>query len=644
MNLTPDVNDLLKEALDCHQGGDHAKARILYQQVLERAPDHTDALHLFGLLHYEEDDYEPAREWMEKALLMNDSDPFYCNNYGLVLEALGRFDESIYYFQRALSRDPNFLDAYINLGGLYQRKRNFWKSLRIYHRALRRFPRCADLYNNMGSLYRETGKIEKSRVSFEQALMCEPGHLESLTNLAFHYQEKGQFQYAISFFLRALEYKPDLVLALVGVATCLAVQGRAEPAYEMYQKALAVDPTSRSAADGSKIMKELFQFPEAIRNIQRECLEASASKNSDAWDIVMVSFCPLGVLGGGQNPAQIARELYQMGNRMIYIQRSNPFTTDDAFHVHQDSFIPQQFEPTDFQIRQYHQLLSAFTNPNNPNRLVVFSIFSPYLVGMLDVFRQWGYQTAYWCLDDYEEFKDANLSSAKEAQLAKEVDILFATSRPLVEKLTRLTGKPCHLVQNGFGLDNFPQRLEKPPVPADFHRGAEKTFVYWGNVYSPWIDYGFLDLVAASHPEWTFNMIGNDFMHDDRVELPNVHYLNIKPVSELYAYGCHADIGFIHFLDNQLIKAVNPIKAYEYLACGIPVISTPMSELDDFPYTIQVRTLAEFEAAVYQLECETLDQSVIDAYLKDCSWRARAQSFLELNIQQQSAPEASISV
>ncbi|MBY0402446.1 MAG: glycosyltransferase, partial [Cyanobacteria bacterium] len=194
-------------------------------------------------------------------------------------------------------------------------------------------------------------------------------------------------------------------------------------------------------------------------------------------------------------------------------------------------------------------------------------------------------------------------------------------------------GKPCHKIPNGFSLENFPGYLEdlpKPPCPPGFLKGEEKTFVYWGNILTDWVDEALLKAVAEAKPQWAFNMIGTMVdEHPKRLSLPNIRYHGELPVSALEAYGRHSDIGFINFKDNRLIRGVNPVKAFEYLASGLPIISTPMKEIEDFPNTLIVRTPEEFIQAVEILETQPLDHTHRRQFLKEATWSGRAQCFLE---------------
>ncbi len=77
---------------------------------------------------------------------------------------------------------------------------------------------------------------------------------------------------------------------------------------------------------------------------------------------------------------------------------------------------------------------------------------------------------------------------------------------------------------------------------------------------------------------------------------PNVHFLGLKPHEQLPGYYQHSDLGIMPFADSPAARAINPIKTLEYLACGLPVLSTPIPDV--IRYYQGVVTVAEPDAWV----------------------------------------------
>jgi glycosyltransferase involved in cell wall biosynthesis len=135
---------------------------------------------------------------------------------------------------------------------------------------------------------------------------------------------------------------------------------------------------------------------------------------------------------------------------------------------------------------------------------------------------------------------------------------------------------------------------------------------------------------ARIHPEWTFVLIGPvDTDVSLLSSLPNVLLTGRRPYSELPAYLGSFDIAVIPFKINSLTTGVNPVKLYEYLAAGRPVVSSDLPEVRVFrPQVAIANSNADF---VIRLEEELAADSPgkrADRLLiaGQHSWKARAEA------------------
>jgi glycosyltransferase involved in cell wall biosynthesis len=115
-----------------------------------------------------------------------------------------------------------------------------------------------------------------------------------------------------------------------------------------------------------------------------------------------------------------------------------------------------------------------------------------------------------------------------------------------------------------------------------------------------WVDLDLLAEVARARPEWHIVMIGDSAVDLSPYRtLPNMHFLGHRSYADLPAYCKGFDMGLIPFKINDLTRAVNPIKLREYLAAGLPVVSTPLPEVILYSHLIEVAdTAEEFVCAV----------------------------------------------
>ena len=133
---------------------------------------------------------------------------------------------------------------------------------------------------------------------------------------------------------------------------------------------------------------------------------------------------------------------------------------------------------------------------------------------------------------------------------------------------------------------------------------------------SEWVDTALLATVARSRPEWTFALVGPSGGGDlTRLRgLHNVRLLGPRPYEDLPRHLAAMDVGLIPFVQNRLTWHADPIKAYEYLAAGLPVVATDLPALRRLAHVIRLADSPE--GFVQQIE----------AALRDGSGRAERQA------------------
>jgi hypothetical protein len=137
-------------------------------------------------------------------------------------------------------------------------------------------------------------------------------------------------------------------------------------------------------------------------------------------------------------------------------------------------------------------------------------------------------------------------------------------------------GREAVLVPNAVNVAVF--GVELPPRPADLP-SAERTIGYHGSLYGDWFDWESVRRVAEANPRAAVVLIGDDKTNRPALP-PNVHLLGLKPQTKLPAYLQRFDVGLIPFVVNDMTHAVSPLKAYEYLASGVPIAAPPLRALE----------------------------------------------------------------
>lgn len=187
----------------------------------------------------------------------------------------------------------------------------------------------------------------------------------------------------------------------------------------------------------------------------------------------------------------------------------------------------------------------------------------------------------YHCVDEYAEFsgvpKEALLRM--ERDLVRRADLVLTSSERLCEE-RRPANPNTYFIPHGVDLDHFARSLDEATIVPDELRSLPRPVVGFIGLLADWVDLDLLRAVALARPAWSFVLIGRSSTDLAAVkDLPNVHLLGQKPFSSLPAYCRGIDVGIIPFRINKLTLRANPLKLREYLAAGLPVVSTPMPEV-----------------------------------------------------------------
>jgi glycosyltransferase involved in cell wall biosynthesis len=206
----------------------------------------------------------------------------------------------------------------------------------------------------------------------------------------------------------------------------------------------------------------------------------------------------------------------------------------------------------------------------------------------------------YYCTDEWSGFKHLGgqpVAAMEQALLAK-ADVVFATSRPLVESKARYN-KETHLASHGVDHAHFAKALEDDTQLPDELRGLRRPIVGFFGLIESWIDLGLLAHVAERRPDWSIVLVGKAAADVSSLRRhANVHLLGRRPYAELPRYAKAFDVAVCPFAQDELCRNVNPIKLREYLSAGVPVVASGIPEAAAYGDSCRLaRTPDEFLAA-----------------------------------------------
>lgn len=207
----------------------------------------------------------------------------------------------------------------------------------------------------------------------------------------------------------------------------------------------------------------------------------------------------------------------------------------------------------------------------------------------------------YECYDEYSlSHIDGTVipgAEEKEERLIKKVDLVFTTAHSLFE--SRKGKHPnVHYAPNGVDFALFNKiNSNKLGIASDLKKMPSPRIGYIGNL-SGRIDFRLLEKIAKYNASWSLILVGpfEQEVKDSMITLmrqPNVHYLGYKPYREMPEYLKGFDVCILPFKKHTWNEYSNPLKLWQYLAAGKPVVSSRIKEMEQYKKLIYLAENAD---------------------------------------------------
>lgn len=234
-----------------------------------------------------------------------------------------------------------------------------------------------------------------------------------------------------------------------------------------------------------------------------------------------------------------------------------------------------------------------------------------------------GVAIIYDCLDDFADFDDA-FSGVPEAErmLTQLCTGLVGTSGPLCRRWKDLD-KARACIRNGCDYASFAAAAAQPAA------SKGKIIGYHGAI-AEWFDADLVRALALALPQHTLLLAGGDTAGaGTRLrDLPNVRLTGEVSYARLAELVASFDVGLVPFKIRSLTLGTNPVKVYEYLAAGKPVVATPLPEMEQFGTLVRVGAGEAFIRAVQSALLSPPEPGLLQAFAAGQTWDARAGEYL----------------
>ena len=269
--------------------------------------------------------------------------------------------------------------------------------------------------------------------------------------------------------------------------------------------------------------------------------------------------------------------------------------------------------------------------------------YHPYVLELIERLRtKHGRQTGplvYHCVDDLSAIPgiDAKAFRAEEQRLLAVADAVFTTSQTLFSKCSAHSHRVYNF-PNVVEFEHFQQATQGGPIPEDLLTIPEPRIGYVGALSDFKVDFALLNDVAAQNPSWQFVLIGEERegQHDpvlaDMAKQPNVHLLGHRPYKELPAYLRGVSVGLLPTRINDYTRSMFPMKYYEYIAAGLPVVSTPLEFTQHHQHGLQMgHDERSFTKAIAeQLRRGRLLPQEVESAVGENTWTRRLKKMMDI--------------
>lgn len=333
-------------------------------------------------------------------------------------------------------------------------------------------------------------------------------------------------------------------------------------------------------------------------------------------ELVIITGVPFDDIGGGQRAAQLARCALKEGRQVIYVYIYKKF--DFELNRHIESSV---------NIHGLSHLHIVETSPHEVLRYVssratlLVELPHPAAMHYLRLFNVRGMRTVFELIDDWEtslggDWFDLDVYR----QFVAEARCVVGTAKLLVSRLHQLGRSDALYLPNAANEYIF-DKYKVYARPADLPAGRRRVALYFGSLYGEWFAWDYLHEAATGNTDIDFVLIGD---RPSGKKMPaNVHMLGAKMIDELPGYLAYSDFGLLPFSPGKISDAVSPIKIFEYLFAGKPVISTNLPEIIGYPGVLVANSPEEFSHLCSHIDVNDELMRDNDRFISSNSWFSR---------------------
>ncbi|MEO5375837.1 MAG: tetratricopeptide repeat protein [Alphaproteobacteria bacterium] len=220
----------LETAMEHQRAGRLGEAAAICHDIVQRYPDHVGALNVLGLVEVQNGQPLQAMTHFAKALVGDPTNSALYANMGLALGAIGRRDEAIETFEKAIHLRADYREAHHNVSVLLRDAGRLGDAERHARQSIALAPDLPDTHSVLGTILEAAGRTAEALAEYRTTVMLAPNHVPGLTHLGTLLGDLDQPEEAVEHLQRAVTLQPRAAQARLRLVETLRRLGRGQDA------------------------------------------------------------------------------------------------------------------------------------------------------------------------------------------------------------------------------------------------------------------------------------------------------------------------------------------------------------------------------------------------------------------------------
>ncbi len=267
INTTPDIGSILlfvsyfgvfliglviqAKKKDSQLNDENTKAKLGSKTIEETIAEIHNGFVLFDLGKYQE-----AIRYYDKAIKLNPRDTIAYMGKGIALYYLGKYQEAISCYDKAIELDPKNTEVYYNKALALDKLGKYQEAISCYDKAIELDPKNTEVYSGKGFTLSDLGKYQEAISCFDKAIELDPKNTRAYFSKGYALFHLGQYQEAIKYYDKAIALDPNDAATYYNKGIALYNLKKYQESISCFDKAIELDPNDTAAYNAKNLAQK----------------------------------------------------------------------------------------------------------------------------------------------------------------------------------------------------------------------------------------------------------------------------------------------------------------------------------------------------------------------------------------------------